>query len=48
MTYKVTVTMTDGTETEKKFTGIMLAWRWALMKIQSDGVQAVKLERIDK
>lgn len=45
MTYKITVTMTDGTETEKTFTGLTLAWRWALMKIQTDGVQAVRIER---
>ena len=43
-TYKITITMKDGTETEKTYEGLV-PWRFALVTLQEDGVQAVRMEK---
>lgn len=45
---KVTVTQESGQEIEKTFDGALLAFRWAYMKMQTESVASVTLERIDK
>ena len=42
---KVTVTQEDGQTIEKTFDGTLLAFRWAYMKMQTEGVQAVRMEK---
>ena len=43
--FKVTITQTNGKTEEKTFDDVLLGCRWALLKIQSDGVCAVKIEK---
>ncbi len=45
MNIKVTITQTNGMTTEKVFERPEVAFRWALLKIQSDGVSAVNIEK---
>lgn len=43
--FKVTITQTNGMTEEKTFDDVLLGWRWALLKIQSDGVCSVEMEK---
>lgn len=43
--FKVTITQTNGMTEEKLFDDVFMGCRWALLKIQSDGVRAVKIEK---
>lgn len=43
--FKVTITQTNGMTTEKVFDRLEVAFRWALLKIQSDEVLSVHIEK---
>ena len=43
--FKVTIAQTNGMTEEKTFDDVLLGCRWAILKIQSDCVRAVKIEK---
>lgn len=45
---KVTITQTNGMTEEKAFDDVFMGWRWALLKIQSDVVRSVEVEKVLK
>lgn len=44
---KVTIMQTNGMTEEKTFDDVLLGCRWALLKIQSDGVKSVEMEKVE-